>query len=105
MGIINLDKKAFEELILEKKQTVIVDFTAPWCVYCRKIAPVYERLAEEYEGQLIFARVNTDEEPQLTEQQLIEVLPTFVLYKEGEAVDSIVAPASKSALEEVIGGR
>lgn len=102
MAVMHLDRKEFDEFVMNQKKTIIVEYTAPWCVYCRRIAPIYERLSREYEEQLLFGAIDTDQEPQLTEQQLIEVLPTFVVYQDGKAVDSIVAPESKVVLEELI---
>lgn len=101
MSAINMNKAKFEQFMHEEK-TVLVDYWAPWCVYCRRIAPAYEKIAEEYGDQLVIGKVNIDEEPQLAEAEKIEVIPTLVLYRGGKAVDSIVAPDSKAAIERFI---
>lgn len=101
MSAINMNKAQFEQFMLEEKP-VLVDYWAPWCVYCRRIAPAYEKIAEEYGDQLVIGKVNIDEEPQLAEAEKIEVIPTLVLYRGGKAVDSIVAPDSKAAIERFI---
>ena len=101
MSAINMSKTQFEQFIHEEK-LVLVDYWAPWCVYCRRIAPAYEKIAEEYGDQLVIGKVNIDEEPQLAEAEKIEVIPTLVLYRGGKAVDSIVAPDSKAAIERFI---
>lgn len=101
MAAINMNKAQFEQLMHEEK-TVLVDYWAPWCVYCRRIAPAYEKIAEEYGDQLVIGKVNIDEESQLAEAEKIEVIPTLVLYRDGKAVDSIVAPDSKAAIERFI---
>jgi thioredoxin len=75
-----------------------VDFWAPWCGYCRRIGPAYDKLAQQREDVLL-AKVNIDEEAQLAELEKIEVIPTLVLYRKGEALGSIVAPQSKAAIE------
>ena len=103
MATINMNKAQFEQFMHEEK-TVLVDYWAPWCVYCRRIAPAYEKIAEEYGDQLVIGKVNIDEEPQLAEAEKIEVIPTLVLYRGGKAVDSIVAPDSKAAIERFIQG-
>lgn len=74
-------------------------FYAPWCSYCRRIAPAYDKLAAQYEGRVTLAKVNVDEEPGLSRQEEIEVLPTMVLYRGGRALGSIVAPESKAMIE------
>ena len=101
MSAINMNKAQFEQSIHEEKP-VLVDYWAPWCVYCRRIAPAYEKIAEEYGDQLVIGKVNIDEESQLAEAEKIEVIPTLVLYRGGKAVDSIVAPDSKAAIERFI---
>ena len=101
MAAINMNKAQFEQFMQEEK-TVLVDYWAPWCVYCRRIAPAYEKIAEEYGDQLVIGKVNIDEESQLAEAEKIEVIPTLVLYRGGKAVDSIVAPDSKAAIERFI---
>ena len=101
MSAINMNKAQFEQSMHEEKP-VLVDYWAPWCVYCRRIAPAYEKIAEEYGDQLVIGQVNIDEESQLAEAEKIEVIPTLVLYRGGKAVDSIVAPDSKAAIERFI---
>ena len=101
MSAINMNKDQFEQSMHEEKP-VLVDYWAPWCVYCRRIAPAYEKIAEEYGDQLVIGKVNIDEESQLAEAEKIEVIPTLVLYRGGKAVDSIVAPDSKAAIERFI---
>lgn len=101
MSAINMNKAQFEQSMHEEKP-VLVDYWAPWCVYCRRIAPAYEEIAEEYGDQLVIGKVNIDEESQLAEAEKIEVIPTLVLYRGGKAVDSIVAPDSKAAIERFI---
>lgn len=83
-------------------QYTLVDFWAPWCVYCRRIAPALEKLAQEQEGKVVIGKVNIDDEPLLAQQESIEVIPTLILYKDGKALGSIVAPESKAALEEFL---
>ena len=100
MATINLNHNQFQNLLNEGK-TVLVDYWAPWCGYCRRIAPAYEKLADERDD-IIFAKVNIDEEPLLANEANIEVIPTLVLYKDGKAQDFVIAPNSKLAIERFI---
>ena len=101
MASMNLTYEDFQQLAREGK-TVLVDFWAPWCSYCRRIGPAYEKLAEEYADQLLLAKVNIDDEPRFADAEQIEVIPTLVLYREGRALGSVVAPSSKGAIEAFI---
>ena len=101
MAAANMNRNEFLQA-MEGDKPVLVDFWAPWCVYCRRIAPAYERIADQFGNQLLVAKVNIDEEPLLANQEHIEVIPTLVLYQNGEAIASIVAPESKAAIEEFI---
>ena len=80
---------------------ILVDYWAPWCGYCRRIGPAYDRLATEREDVEI-VKINIDDEPLLANRERIEVIPTLVLYKGNKAVGSIVAPESKGAIESFL---
>lgn len=95
------NKRTLDEYAAEGKM-VLVEFSASWCVYCRRLAPAMEKIAEEYKDILTVGSVNIDNEQELARQERIEVVPTLVLYKNGQAVDSIVGPGSKAAVEDFI---
>lgn len=103
MAAIEMNKEMFEEMIQGDKP-VLVDYWAPWCGYCRRIAPAYEKIAEQYGDSMLVAKINIDEEQGLAERERIEVIPTLVLYQNGKAVDSITAPGSKAVIDQFISG-
>ena len=98
MAAKNMNSKEFYEA-MEQGKEVLVDYWAPWCSYCRRIAPAYEKVAQQYGEQLVIAQINIDEEPLLAHKEQIEVIPTLVLYRDGRAVASIVAPESKARID------
>ena len=101
MAVIHINEQSFEKLRASGKP-FLVNYWAPWCVYCRRIAPAYEKIAQQFEGELIVAKVNIDDEPVLAKREQIEVIPTLILYQGSEALGSVVAPESKAAIEEFI---
>ena len=102
MAAMNMNTEQFQRLVTGGSEPVLVEFWAPWCVYCRRIAPALNKVAEQYTDTLAVGQVNIDEEPLLASQERIEVIPTLVLYQNGEALGSIVAPESKARIEEFI---
>lgn len=101
MAAMNISYEAFQNL-MEEGKAVLVDFWAPWCSYCRRINPAYDKVAQQYGEELVVAKVNIDDEPQLAQKEQIEVIPTLVLYRNGEALGSIVAPESKAMIDAFI---
>ena len=101
MKAIELNREQFLNH-LNAGKTILVDYWAPWCSYCRRIGPAYEKIADQFSSKLLVAKVNIDDEPLLAHHENIEVIPTLVLYQNGKAIASIVAPESKAAIESFI---
>ena len=101
MSYVTLTKENFAQEVLQAQEPVLVDFWAPWCGPCQALSPVIEEIADGAEGFKV-GKVNVDEEAQLAQAERIEVLPTLVLYRNGKAVGSIVAPESKAMIETFI---
>ena len=88
--------------VLSEGRPILVDFWAPWCSYCRRIGPAYDKIAQQFESELEIVKINIDDEPALANAEQIEVIPTLVLYRDGKALGSVVAPESKAAIETFI---
>ena len=97
MSILNMNAESYRKYT-QAEQPVLVEFSAPWCVYCRRLAPALESVAEEYRDTLVFGAVNIDDEPELAQSEKIEVVPTLLIYQNGQVLGSIVAPESRAQL-------
>ena len=100
MTTLALTKDDFEQVVTGN-DTVIVDFWAPWCGPCRAFAPTFEALSEKYPG-IVFAKVNTEDEPELAGQFEIRSIPTLMVFREKVLLFSQPGALPAPALEAVI---
>lgn len=90
--VLTVSDQDFAQQVLQAPLPVIVDFTAAWCPPCHALAPVYEKLSQVYSGQVRFARMDVDENPQTAIKQGIQGMPTLVLYSHGRPMGRLVGP-------------
>ena len=86
---LHLDEEQFQAT-LATSGVVVVDFWATWCMPCKMMAPVMDRLAADYAGRAVIAQVDVDEEPDLAAQYRVQSIPMVVFFKDGQAVSTLV---------------
>lgn len=98
MKPIDVTQQNFRETVLQNERPVLLDFWAPWCTHCVRLSPVLDQLAEELDGRLVIAKLNTDDAPILTQQFGINVIPALILFQGGNRSETLVNPPSKDAI-------
>jgi len=101
-GAINLESSSFDKAIESANVPVLVDFWAAWCMPCRVMAPVMEELAHDYAGKATFAKVNVDENPEISQRYSIMSIPHFIIFKDGKPVERIVGAVGRGSLEKAL---
>ena len=99
---IHVTDATFENSVLKSPTPVIVDFWAPWCGPCKMIAPTLEKIAKEYSGKVIVAKVNTDEDNQWMMKYGIQGIPTLLFVADGKIVHRQVGALPERMLRDVV---
>ncbi len=101
-GTVPVQDSTFAEQVLGATLPTVVDFWAPWCGPCRVLAPLVEELAKELAGKVVFAKLNTDENPATPAQYGVQAIPALVLFRNGKEVDRIIGARPKDQLRALI---
>lgn len=92
----------FKDEVLEKNGIAVVDFWAEWCGPCRMIGPIIEELSEDFKGKALIGKVDVDTNSEISMKYGIRSIPTILILKDGEVVDTQVGVTTKQALAEKI---
>lgn len=92
----------FQAEALESSIPVVVDFYADWCGPCKMMSPVIDELATEYEGKVKIGKINTDENRAIASKYNVMSIPTIILIKDGQVVDTVVGALPKTVLQQKI---
>ena len=101
MAVVELDKQSFEDTIKDN-DFVIVDFWAPWCGPCRSFAPVYDKVSDDF-GDIVFAKVNTENEQEIAAHFQIRSIPTLMIFREQIIIFSQPGALPESSFRDLLG--
>ena len=99
---INITDSEFESAVLNSGQPVLVDFWAPWCGPCKMIAPILDQVAEHYGEKLKIIKINVDENQGVSTKYGVKGIPTLIVFKDGEKIESKVGAVQKSQLIQIL---
>ena len=99
---IHVTDAAFEKTVLQSQTPVIVDFWAPWCGPCKMVAPILEKLAKEFDGKVVVAKVNTDENPEWAGKYGVQGIPTMLFVANGKILHRQVGAMPEPMLRNVL---
>lgn len=99
---IHVTDQAFEKTVLQSTIPVIVDFWAPWCGPCRMVAPTLEKIAKDYAGKILVAKVNTDEHSEYAMKYGVQGIPTMLFISGGKVVHRQVGALPEANIREIV---
>lgn len=101
-GPIKVDTQSFQSKVLSSDKPVLVDFWAEWCAPCRALTPIVEELSREFDGQVVFAKLNVDENPEIAQEYGVYGIPTMIIFDKGQEQNRIIGLRPKPHLAEAL---
>ena len=104
MNVVDIDQNNAQQYLIDESfnRPVVVDFWADWCAPCKQLMPLLEKLAEEYAGAFLLAKINADEQQGISQQLGVRSLPTVMVFKDGQPVDGFSGAQPETAVREML---
>ncbi|MBD3270770.1 thioredoxin [Candidatus Peregrinibacteria bacterium] len=99
---VHFEDSNFEQEVLKSDIPVLVDFYAEWCGPCKMMAPIIDKLAEEYEGKVKIGKVDVDSQPENSQKYQVQSIPTLIIFKDGEPINQMVGFQSEENLRKAL---
>ena len=99
---VEVDVYSFDDVVLQSDKPVLVDFWATWCKPCLMVAPILDELADEYDGQVTFTKVDLDQNQKIAANYGIMSIPALIIFKGGEPVANVVGARPKAELKKLV---
>jgi thioredoxin 1 len=99
---VEVDVYSFDDVVLQSDKPVLVDFWATWCKPCLMVAPILDELAEEYDGQITFTKLDLDQNQKIAANYGIMSIPALMIFKGGEPVANVVGARPKAELKKLV---
>ena len=100
--MLELTKETFDKEVLKNKLPILVDFWAPWCVPCRTVSPILEKLSSEYTNKLEFAKLNVDDDQEIATQFDVRGIPCMIIFNNGKELDRVIGSYPETELRKKI---
>ena len=102
MAALHFDENSFNEIVINQKRTVMIDFWASWCAPCKMVAPIIDELAEELKDSITVGKLDVDQHPSLAAKYSVMSIPTLILFKDGVESNRTVGVQPKEQLLEFL---
>ncbi|MCX5867135.1 MAG: thioredoxin [Proteobacteria bacterium] len=97
-----INQANFDPEVLKSSEPVLLDFWAPWCGPCRRMAPILDEIEKDFPGKLKVGKLNVDENPELAQQFQVMSIPTLMVFKGGQVVEKIIGLTPRADIVKVL---